>query len=48
MLYKSDTQAFWIPELVRGDLEASFLKIKTHDMFWNFCETRLADYVFTE
>ena len=27
MLYKSDIQAFWLPELVRNDLESKFREI---------------------
>ena len=48
MLYKADIQAFWLPELLRNDLEWSFRGIKSIDQFWSFTETVLGDYLFND
>ena len=37
---------FWIPELVRKDLEPHFLKVQNLQTFWEFLESDLGSYVF--
>ena len=37
---------FWIPELVRKDLDPHFLKIQNVQEFWEFLEYDLGSYVF--
>lgn len=46
MLYKGDNSAFWLPELVRGDLELEFKKIQDVNHFWKFAEETVGEYVF--
>ena len=46
MLYKGDNSAFWLPELVRGDLELEFKKIQDVNHFWHFTENVIGEYIF--
>ena len=48
MLYKGDNSAFWLPELVRGDLELEFKKIQDVNHFWIFTEKVIGEYVFEQ
>ena len=48
MLYKSDIQAFGLPELVRNDLESKFREIQDHHTFWKFTKDTLGDYIFSD
>jgi hypothetical protein len=41
MLYKGDGNGFWLPELIRADLEAEFRAVGDERAFWNFTENTL-------
>ena len=45
-IYKGDPRGFWLPELIRNDLETEFRSI--HDMagFWDFTQNTISEYVF--
>ena len=47
-MQKSDIQAFWIPEMLRNDLEGKFMNIQDKSHFWKFCNETLGDFLFTE
>ena len=46
MLYKADSNAYWIPEMVREDLSKEFKEVKDVESFWNFTTNTIGDYVF--
>lgn len=48
MLYKADTSAFWLPELVRSDLEENFRQMQDENQFWEFVEYKIGNYIFYE
>jgi len=48
MLYKADTSAFWLPELVRSDLETHFRAIQDVNQFWDFAGNKIGDYIFSD
>jgi hypothetical protein len=39
---------YWLPELVRSDLEAKFFAIQDEQLFWEFTENTIGDYVFSD
>ena len=45
---KGDGGAFWLPELIRSDLDGPFKQIQDVSTFWKFIENDLADYAFTD
>lgn len=45
---KGDGAAFWLPELVRMDLEPDFKRIQDVSTFWKFIEKNLCEYVFSD
>jgi hypothetical protein len=45
---KGDGAAFWLPELVRQDLEKEFKNIQDVITFWHFIENNLSEYVFSD
>ena len=37
---------YWLPQLVRDDLEKEFKSIQDEFLFWKFVENHFANYVF--
>jgi len=40
--------SFWLPEHVRSELEGKFKDIRNEELFWDFTETTLAEFVFAD
>lgn len=48
MLYKGDGSGFWLPELIRADLEDQFRAVSDQREFWNFTQNTLGEYLYNQ
>ena len=46
MMYKSDANAFWLPQMIREDLTLEFNNVKDEATFWDFTQNTLGKFVF--
>ena len=48
LMYKGDARAYWLPELIRSDLEPQFKSMQNMNEFWNFTKEGLGNYLFDD
>ena len=48
MLYKGDGSGYWLPELIRADLEGKFRAVSSQSEYWKFTQETLGEYLFND